>query len=89
MKIYGIYDEKLEDFCEVFPMPTDLMAIRAFGEQCNKEGTPLYKFPKDYELRFIEDTKLPYDAEQNKTKTLITAEECRVYKNEKNTTTNN
>lgn len=81
MKIYGIYDEKLEDYCEVFHMPTDLAAIRGFGEQCNNEKTPLYKHPEDYKLVLIFNSK----TEELFEKELITAEECiKIRENSKN-----
>ena len=50
IKIYAIYDEKLEAYNRPFFLISDGVAIRAFQDEINNKESELSKHPEDYDL---------------------------------------
>lgn len=50
VKIYSIYDSKLEAFLQPFFAPTDGVALRSFADGAADAGSNFYKHAEDYEL---------------------------------------
>lgn len=53
MKMYAIYDKKLEAYMQPFFGQSNGAAIRAFGDSVKEQGSPANKHPEDYNLHFI------------------------------------
>ena len=50
MKVFSVYDAKVEKFLQPFFAPTVGAAERAFGEACNDPTHQFYKHPEDFTL---------------------------------------
>lgn len=50
MKIYSVYDSKIEAFMQPFFMPAKGAALRAFSECVNDEKHQFGKYPGDFTL---------------------------------------
>jgi len=50
MKIFTVYDSKIEGYLQPFFMQHKGAAIRAFSELCNDSGHNFGKYPSDYTL---------------------------------------
>lgn len=50
LKIFAVYDSKVEAYLQPFFMRSRGEALRAFGEACNDPQTGFYKHPADYTL---------------------------------------
>lgn len=50
LKLYSIYDSKLEAYAQIFSMPTKGAAIRAWISTVNDRSTDINKYPADYTL---------------------------------------
>lgn len=48
--VCGVRDVKLDAFNRPFCAPTVGAAIRAFGDECLRDGTDMFKHPEDFEL---------------------------------------
>jgi len=59
LKVYAIYDIKVQLFQQPFYMQTNLQAIRGFADLVNDEKSSLNKHPEDYRLFELGD----YDEE--------------------------
>lgn len=55
MKLYvvAIRDAAMDEFMNPWTVPAVGMAVRGFGDEVAKEGTPLFAHPEDYELFLI------------------------------------
>lgn len=76
-KVYAIVDADL-GFTEVFSLPNDAIAIRAFTESVNDEKSPMNKYPEKFKLVSCGEIKL------NETTDLFKAEQCLIRKSTKN-----
>lgn len=50
LKIYSVYDAKLEAYMQPFFMQTRGQALRAFTDTCNDTNTQFSKHPEDFTL---------------------------------------
>lgn len=48
MKVYSVRDSKAESYGTPIFLPTDGLALRAFEDQVQREGSPLYDHPEDF-----------------------------------------
>jgi len=53
LQAYSIFDDKAREFMPPFFMPTNGVAIRAFGQDCKNPQTTFAKFPADFLLYHI------------------------------------
>lgn len=54
-KVFGVRDAKALAFLQPFFSSQVGTAVRAFDEECNKESSPFYKWPGDYNLYELGD----------------------------------
>lgn len=50
MFIFAVRDAKLGEFLNPFFLPTKMMALRGFSDECQRADCPLSAHPEDYEL---------------------------------------
>ncbi len=52
-KTFAIYDDAAEAFSDSFAQDTIALGMRFFGELCDKEGSPYYRYPQSYSLFYL------------------------------------
>lgn len=55
LKMYSVFDTKVEAYMAPFTSPTHGSAIRAFTDTVNDESTTLGAHPEDYTLFYLGD----------------------------------